>query len=50
MKYMYMIGSGFSDYIYIRADNKGYEDIMGSHGLRQMNENGSFACLYTLNK
>ena len=32
-------------------DNTGYEDIMGRHGLVQMNENGErFADLYALNQ
>lgn len=33
------------------ADNTGYKDIMGTHGLGQMNENGErFADLYSLNQ
>ena len=32
-------------------DNTGYEDIMGTHGLGQMNENGErFADLYAMNQ
>ena len=35
----------------IGSDNTGYEDIMGTHGLGQMNENGEhFANLCTLNQ
>jgi hypothetical protein len=35
----------------IGADNTDYEDIMGTHGLRQMNENGEpFADLCALNQ
>ena len=35
----------------IGMDNTGYEDIMGTHGLGQMNENGErFADLYALNQ
>ena len=35
----------------IRMDNTGYEDIMGTHGLGQMNENGErFADPCTLNQ
>ena len=35
----------------IGSDNTGYEAIMGTHGLRQMNENGErFADLSTLNQ
>ena len=35
----------------IGSDNTGYEDIMGTHGLGQMNENGEhFADLYALNQ
>ncbi|GFS11499.1 hypothetical protein ElyMa_003088000 [Elysia marginata] len=35
----------------IGADNKGYEEIMGTHGIGQMNENGErFADLCALNQ
>ena len=35
----------------IGSDNTGYEDIMGTHGLGQMNENGErFADLCALNQ
>ena len=34
-----------------RMDNTGYEDIMGTHGMEQMNENGErFADLFALNQ
>lgn len=35
----------------IGANNTGYEEVIGTHGLRQMNENGErFADLYSLNQ